>query len=651
MNTDAQSDAVDGSRRESLAAILLQADIRVLLMVLVHMTGDLAWLEPPFAPRRDVRLIPDAGAGLPQEVQERIRAAAFDALASADPAPAISDPGDALIQRMMSVCLGEEVPGEYAPLVREEMGLISRDSEWPSLPRGANVKSRHVLIVGAGVCGLALGIKLERLGIPFTIVEKNAEVGGTWYGNRYPGCGVDTPNHSYSYSFGSRYPWSRYFSPRSEVQDYLEKTATEFHIRRHIRFNTRLLSADWIEAKQSWRSVVETEGGQQIIESEVLVSAIGQLSEPSTPEIAGASEFRGPLFHSAHWPEEFDIRGKRLAVIGTGATAMQLVPTVADDVAQVSIFQRTAQWARPIPGYSDRISDGAQWLLKHVPFYAEWFRFNMFWRYGDGLLPFLRRDPAWPHKERSVNRINDRHRDEMLDFLKQELASRPDLIEKCIPSYPPYAKRILLDNGWYRTLLKPNVDLVAEPIDRITADGVRTADGVVHAADAIVLATGFQVTQMAARLAITGRFGLKLSQAWGDDNPAAYLGLTVPGFPNLFCMLGPNSGPAHGGSVVFQAECQSRYITSCLTQMIAADVSSIEVRQDVLDSHVAEVDAEHEQLIWTHPGVDTYYRNKHGRVFSVMPWRFVDYWAMTHDAEMSDYVAVRALQRISAASA
>lgn len=651
MKTSAQLDANGGICRESLAAALRQADIRVLLMVLVHRTGDLAWLEPPFAPKRDVRLIPDAGAGLPHEVQERVRAAALEALAGADTSPTISDPGDALIQRMMSVCLGEHVPDEYAPLVREEMGLISRDSEWPVLRRGADLKSRHVLIVGAGVCGLALGIRLERLGIPFTIVEKNAEVGGTWYGNRYPGCGVDTPNHSYSYSFGPRYPWSRYFSPRSEVQDYLEKTATEFHIRRHIRFKTRLLSADWIEAEQHWRSVVKTEAGQEIIESDVLVSAIGQLSEPSTPEIAGANEFSGPLFHSAHWPEELGIRGKRLAVIGTGATSMQLVPTVADDVAQVSVFQRTAQWARPIPGYSDRISDGAQWLLKHVPFYAEWFRFNMFWRYGDGLLPFLRRDPAWPHKDRSVNRINDRHRDEMLDFVKQELASRPDLIEKCIPSYPPYAKRILLDNGWYRTLLKPNVDLVTQPIDRITADGVRTADGVIHAADAIVLATGFRVAQMAARLAITGRFGLPLAKAWGDDNPKAHLGLTVPGFPNFFCMLGPNSGPAHGGSVVFQAECQSRYITSCLTQMIAAHVSSIEVRQDVLDSHVAEVDAEHEQLIWTHPGVDTYYRNKHGRVFSVMPWRFVDYWAMTHDANLSDYVAVRTLQRISAASA
>ena len=217
------------------------------------------------------------------------------------------------------------------------------------------------------------------------------------------------------------------------------------------------------------------------------------------------------------------------------------------------------------------------------------------------------------------------------------MKDRPDLIEKCVPTYPPYGKRILLDNGWFRTLTKPNVELVTAEIDRFTGEGIVTADGRLRPADIIVVSTGFKVTEMAARLNVAGCDGKTLREAWANDNPTAHLGLTVPGFPNFFCMLGPNSGPAHGGSVIFQSECQSRYISACLVQMIEHGVAAIDVREDVHDDYVRKVDAEHEQMIWTHPGMTTYYRNKSGRVFSAMPWRFVDYWAMTHDADLSQY--------------
>jgi 4-hydroxyacetophenone monooxygenase len=209
-----------------------------------------------------------------------------------------------------------------------------------------------------------------------------------------------------------------------------------------------------------------------------------------------------------------------------------------------------------------------------------------------------------------------------------------------VPSYPPYGKRILLDNGWYRTLVKPNVALVSTPIRRIGQDAIVTSDGIVRTADIIVYSTGFKVTEMAARLNVTGRRGLALADVWANDNPTAYLGLTVPGFPNFFCMLGPNSGPGHGGSVIFQAECQTRYITACLVQMISREIAAIDVRKPVVDAYVRKVDAEHETLIWTHPGMSTYYRNRHGRVFSVLPWRFVDYWRMTHDPDLAEYEAV-----------
>src|SRR5437016_1990938 len=548
-------------KKLDLSTAIAEGDIRVLLMVLVHMTGDLRWLEPPFTPRRDVRLIPDPQAGVPMEIQDEIRAAVLKLFAKGEPKPAITEPGDELMLKMMRACLGENVAPEYAPLMREEMGFIPRDVRWARRPSGDALTAQHVLIVGAGVCAIALGVALGRLGIPYTIVEKNAELGGTWYVNRYPGFGVDTPNHSYSYSFGARNQWTRYFAPREELLAYLKKVAIEHDVRSHIRFNTRLTASRWNESKRRWISSLETSNGLEDFESTTLVSAIGQLNDPSPAHFMGEEEFAGLKLHSALWSEDLGLDGKHVAVIGTGATAMQLVPSIADRVASMTVYQRSAQWSRPVAGYSDPITEGARWLLAHLPFYVQWYRFNMFWRYGDGLLPFLRKDPSWPYPDRAVNKSNDRHRQELTDFIVSELKDRPDLVEKCVPTYPPYGKRILLDNDWFRTLTKPNVELVTDAIDHFAPEGIVTADGKLRRADIIVISTGFKVTEMAARLNITGRDGSNLREKWANDNPTAYLGLTVPGFPNFFCMLGPNSGPAHGGSVIFQSECQSRYIS------------------------------------------------------------------------------------------
>ena len=625
-----------------LSSAIAEGDIRVLLMVLVHLTGDERWLEPPYKPKRDVRLIPDPEAGLPRDIQDEIRTAVLELFADGAPKPAITDPGNELMLRMMRAGLGENVAPEYAPLMREEMGFVPREARWNQRPADEKLAQQHVLIVGAGVCAIALGVALGRLGIPYTIVEKNAELGGTWYVNRYPGCGVDTPNHSYSFSFGARNPWTRYFAQRQELLDYLKKVALEHDVRSHLRLNTELTSSRWDDGRRRWISTLKTADGEETFESTTLVSAIGQLNDPSRAHFKGEEDFSGQILHSALWSDDIKLDGKHVAVIGTGATAMQLVPSIADRVASLTVYQRSAQWSRPVAGYSDPIAEGAQWLLAHLPFYVQWYRFNMFWRYGDGLLPFLRKDPDWPHPDRAVNKGNDRHRLELTDFIQAELKDRPDLIAKCVPTYPPYGKRILLDNGWFRTLTKPNVELVTDPIDQLTRDGIVAADGRLRAADVIVVSTGFKVTEMAARLNITGRDGKRLADTWANDNPTAYLGLTVPDFPNFFTMLGPNSGPAHGGSVIFQSECQSRYITACLVEMIEHDIAAIDVRQDIHDKYIREVDAEHEQLIWTHPGMSTYYRNKQGRVFSAMPWRFVDYWQMTHDPDLGQYRQTRA---------
>ena len=266
----------------------------------------------------------------------------------------------------------------------------------------------------------------------------------------------------------------------------------------------------------------------------------------------------------------------------------------------------------------------------------------MLWRYGDSLLPFLRKDPDWPHPERSLNRVNERHRQEMVDHIVAELGDRTDLLDACVPTYPPYGKRILLDNGWYRALRRPNVSLVTEPIDEIVPGGVRTASGVGHAADVIVLSTGFRMTEMARALMPVGRDGLTLDDVWGHDDATAHLGITVPGFPNFFLMQGPSTGLGHGGSAIFQAESQARYITDAVARMIENDIASIEPKQRVHDDFVRTVDARHGELIWSHPGMTTYYRNSRGRVVSVSPFSLLEYWQMTHDIELADYVITRA---------
>src|SRR5438105_4735320 len=257
-----------------LFSAIAEGDIRVLLMVLVHMTGDMRWLEPPYKPRRDVRLIPDPDAGVPTEIQDEIRAAVLKLFENGEPKPAIVDPGNELMLKMMRATLGENVTPEYAPLMREEMGFIPRQMRWGKRPSDDNLAGQHVLIVGAGVCAIALAVALGRLGIPYTIVEKNAEIGGTWYVNRYPGCGVDTPNHSYSFSFGARNQWTRYFAQRQELLDYLKKVAVEHDVRSRIRFNTRLIASRWDETKRRWISRLETNDGVEEFESTTLVSAI-----------------------------------------------------------------------------------------------------------------------------------------------------------------------------------------------------------------------------------------------------------------------------------------------------------------------------------------------------------------------------------------
>jgi 4-hydroxyacetophenone monooxygenase len=453
---------------------------------------------------------------------------------------------------------------------------------------------------------------------------------------------VDTPNHFYCYSFEPAHEWRHFFAKRDELWGYFQDTARRHDLMRHIRFGSEVESARHDDATGRWQVSVRGPGGaRDTLDAAIVISAVGILNRPKWPDIDGIGDFAGSVLHTAAWDRDFAWQGKRVGIIGTGASGHQLAPTIAPDVDRLVIFQRSPHWVVPNPTYFDAVSPAKQRALSHIPFYARWYRFQLFWAFADGLHASLKVDPGW-HGENgraaAINADNARHRVFMERFIRSELGDDHPLLAKVIPDYPPYAKRILIDNRWYQTLKRPNVDLETGAIARVQPDGVVMADGTVHRLDALVCATGFAASRMLMPMEISGRGGRRLHDVWAPDDATAYQGTLVPGFPNLFLMLGPNTALAHGGNAIFVAECQMRLVLLALRDLVEGGHRSIEVKEAVHDAHVAEIDRLHDGMVWKTPGVNNWYRNPAGRVFAVMPYRLVDFWNMTRQLNIGDFI-------------
>jgi 4-hydroxyacetophenone monooxygenase len=618
-----------------LAAALAVANIPTLVPLLFQLTGDRRWLHEPYRPTRAKGMGDHDGGGLPEHVQLEIRAAANEAVlawAAGQPASYPAPIGPQLVE-LMTVCVGEVVPAEYEPMAAEHMGFRAAPARRARPTVGTGF---HVLVIGAGVSGLTASKNLQDAGIAHTVVEKNPRVGGTWIDNRYPGCGVDTPSYLYSLSFFP-WAWSTHFGKRAELELYFDELASRFDLRSSIRFSTTALSAIWDDDTQLWSVVVrDADGQEQTLTANAVITAVGQLNVPKVPLLDGLEDFTGPVFHSARWPQDFDITGKRVAVIGTGASAMQIVPAIVDQAEAVTVYQRSPQWIAPNDNYFRAVGDDVHWLMDHVPYYRAWYRFRLAWLFNDRIHVALQKDPDWPFPARSLNAINDGHREFFTSYLTSQLEGRPDLIAKALPNYPPFGKRMLLDNGWFSALKQPHVELVTSSVTGLAPTGVVTAEGQERQADVVVLATGFEAHRP-IHVDITGRDGQSLQDLWGDDDARAYLGITTPGFPNLFFMYGPNTNLGHGGSFIFLAESQIDYIVDALCTMVNEDISSVECRAEVNERYNRALDEAHERMVWTHNGMDTWYRNSKGRVVTNMPWRVVDYWAMTRAVDLDDF--------------
>ena len=632
---------------DEIAAALQDAVLAPLLPALAYLTGDLTLLRSELRP--DPLLIGQPFNGYTDEQQAEIRALALDALVryrdgGCHPAPS---PSDEDLLSMLEFTVGGEGMAAYLPLLEEELAYRGEDRrapQWRLSSIGAAAVDLDVVIIGAGMSGVLAGHRLQQAGVPFTILDKNDDVGGTWLEAAYPGCRVDNPNHNYSYSFAQRHDWPGHYSSQPVLLEYFRSCADQFDVRRHVRFRSAVTGADWDETNQRWTvHYTDEHGAAHDITARVVISAVGQLNRPRFPkEIEGYGSFEGIAFHSAQWRHDVDLTGKRVVCIGTGASALQFLPLVAEQAASLVITQRTAPWLAPTPEYHLPVEPGLRWLYGHVPSYSEFNRFFIFWRMGDGSIEAVRVDPEWQAQNgpsaTAVNAVSEMTRELLTEYLKLEFADRPDLFDKVLPDYPPGAKRMIRDNGvWASTLKRSNVQLVTDPIRRITPTGIEMADGTVHDADVLLFGTGYEASKFLTPMRVRGRGGVDLHEQWAGD-ARAYLGVSIPGFPNFFCLYGPNTNIVINGSIVYFSECGVRYVLGLLETMAREGATSIEVRPDVHDEFNDRCDAENQTMAWGWSPVRSWYKNDRGRIAQNWPFTLLEYWQRTSTVDPTDYI-------------
>ncbi len=625
-----------------LDTAIAEAHLPALLMSIVHMTGDVSLLTPERRPEY-VFLADGKLGGYSPEVQADIRARAKVALtAYLNGTPLPPPPSPETVRRMMDWTAGADIPANYAGFLTDELQLTGVDTkapDWSAPVLKAAAKRMKVLVIGAGMSGLLTGIRLKQAGVDFTIVDKNADAGGTWFENVYPGCRVDNPNHMYSYSFEPNHDFPQFYSTQPVLLDYFQRIAEKHKLREHIRFETTVEEAVFDEAKGVWRVTVKTaDGGREVLQADAVVAAVGQLNQPRYPDIEGLETFDGPSFHSARWRKDVDLTGKTVAVIGTGASAFQFVPEIAPKVAHLDVYQRTPPWPLPGPTYHDDVPEGKKWLLEHAPFYGKWYRFWLYWMMTDGLYESVKADAGWNGPVNAVGQANAELRDMAVAALQAQVADRPDLAAKVIPNYPVGGKRALVDNGvWIKALKRDNVELHTTGIARITPTGVVTKDEVEHSADVIIYGTGFHASRFLWPMKIVGRGGVDLQTAWNGD-ARAYLGMTAPGFPNLFILYGPNTNIVVNGSIIFFSECSVRYVIGALKLLAETGAQTLEVKKQVHDDFNAKVDAANALMAWGSPNVNSWYKNAAGRVSQNWPFPIVEYWNATVAPNPDDFI-------------
>ena len=462
-----------------------------------------------------------------------------------------------------------------------------------------------IAIVGSGFSGLGMAIRLKQAGVhDFVVLERAGEVGGTWQANTYPGCACDVPSHLYSFSFAPNPDWAQSYSTQPEIWAYLQRCADDFGVRPHVRLGTAVESATWLEDERRW----ELETSRGTLRARVLVAGMGPLTEPRIPDLPGLDGFEGEIWHSARWNHDFDLNGKRVASIGTGASAIQYVPEIQRQVAQLHVFQRTPPWV--LPHTNRPITDRERRLYRALPFAQRLVRGGIYAGREALVLGFVKN----PRLMKAMERLARLHMQHQIDD--------PELLKQVTPDYTIGCKRILPSNRWYRALAKPNVELVTDAITEVRGNAVVTADGREREVDAIVLGTGFHVTDIPAARRVRGRDGKLLDDLW-HGSPRAHLGTSIAGFPNLFFLLGPNTGLGHS-SMVYMIESQIAHVVDALAVMRERGAETIEVRPEAQARSNAELERRLGGTVWN-TGCASWYLDRTGRNATIWPdwtWRF-----------------------------
>lgn len=494
---------------------------------------------------------------------------------------------------------------------------------------GKPVEAKQVLIIGSGFAGLGMAIKLREAGIEdFQILERGSDVGGTWRDNHYPGCACDVQSHLYSFSFEPNPDWTRMFARQPEIRAYLEKCADKYDLRRHIVFGANVQTARYDDASASW--TVTTADGRSF-KAQVLVSGMGGLSNPAMPNIKGLEKFKGKAFHSAHWDHSYDLAGKKVAVIGTGASAIQFVPQLQKAAGRVDLYQRTAPWIMPKPdreiGQIERV------LYRRFPALQNAYRTAIYWALESRVLGFA----VNPKLMTLVQGIARSH-------IKKQIAD-PTLRAKVTPDYTIGCKRILISNDYYPALAQDNVEVITDSIAEVRANSIVDANGVERKVDAIIYGTGFKAQDPMPRGTVFGKGGVDLLDAW-KDGPEAYLGLSVAGFPNFFMLVGPNTGLGHN-SMVFMIESQVAYVMDALKTMKARQLRAVDVKPDAQVSFNKGIQGKLTKTVWT-SGCKSWYVDANGKNTTLWPGFTFVYRGKTRRFKADQYQLEAAAEAVAA---
>jgi len=531
------------------------------------------------------------------------------------------------LPKSMTLTMGKEIEPDSFDLWLEELALNpwARGLQWSREPT-QQVRDFSVTIIGAGMGGLNAAIQLKRAGIPFSVIEKNEGVGGTWHENRYPGARVDTPSRLYTHVFASDYSYPYSFCPWTENQKYFDWVADTFDVRRDITFKTEVRSLVWDEADSMWDITVDGPEGVRTLRSNAVITAVGFLNRPAPPDIPGVDRFEGPSWHTARWPADFDPKGKRVAIIGTGCTGYQMVPELALEAEHVTVFQRTPQWLFPVPGYRSPIPPQVTWLDRNLPYHTNFMRLRVAGGFSAGFGPIAQIDPDF-HDEHAVSEINKGARDNCIAFLKEKLGDDEDLIETMTPEHPVLSARPVIVDSEYSildTIQRDNVTLVVDGIRGVTEAGVETENGEVCEVDAIVYATGFKATEYLFPMSITGRDGMTVEKLWSQTGAQGYVGAMIPGCPNLWTLYGPNS---NGGLLVpaFQ-EMETYYALKCIERLVLDGKKSIDVKEDAYRQYNEMIDERNQCMAWSDPRAQNYYWTRFGRSATQNPLTPLEMW-------------------------